>query len=131
MIEQCERDTRTLLAAACERVCGQDEAPDALVHTAPQVARRIRDARRGAALRRLARSEDAEAEAQRAYQSEQGRRWYRHDPTGADPVAAATKAADTARERATEYLLMSRLEQLRAQTMVRTEQAGPAHGRPG
>ncbi|MGW7821880.1 hypothetical protein ACWGLF_28020 [Streptomyces puniciscabiei] len=126
MIEQCERDTRTLLAAACERACGQDEAPDALVHTAPQVARRIRDARREAALRRLARSEDAEAEAQRAYQSEQNRRWYRHNPTGADAVAAATKAADTARERATEYLLTARLEQLRAQTTVRTEQAGAA-----
>ncbi|EST17907.1 hypothetical protein M878_46135 (plasmid) [Streptomyces roseochromogenus subsp. oscitans DS 12.976] len=119
MIEQCERDTRTLLAAACERACCQDEDPDAVAHTAPQVARRIRDERREAALRRLARSEDAEAEAQRAFQSEQGRRWYRHNPTSAGAVAPATKAAYTARERAAEYLLTSRLEQLRAQTAVR------------
>jgi hypothetical protein len=34
------------------------------------------------------------------------------DPTGAEAVAAATKAADTARERAAEYLLATRLQQL-------------------
>ncbi|WEO93061.1 hypothetical protein A6P39_002665 [Streptomyces sp. FXJ1.172] len=49
----------------------------------------------------------------------QGRRWYRHNPTGADTVTAATKAADAARERIAEYLLASRLEQLCAQTAVR------------
>lgn len=49
------------------------------------------------ALEMLGRTEEAEAEARRAYRTEQGRRWFRHNPTGADAVAAATKAADTAR----------------------------------
>ncbi|QNT98382.1 hypothetical protein HEP81_08154 (plasmid) [Streptomyces griseofuscus] len=126
MIEQCEPDTRTLLAAACERACGQDANPDVLAHTASQVARRIRDERREAALRRLARSEDAEAEAQRAYQTEQGRRWYRRHPHGADAVAAATKAADAARGRVAGYLLAMRLKQLREQTAAPTETAAAA-----
>ncbi|MFE9661552.1 hypothetical protein [Streptomyces sp. NPDC005955] len=34
------------------------------------------------------------------------------DPTGAEAVAAASKAADTARERAAGYLLATRLQQL-------------------
>ncbi|WP_426501633.1 hypothetical protein [Streptomyces sp. D54] len=55
---------------------------------------------RSNALERLGRTEEAEAEARRAYKTEQGRRWFRHNPNGADAIAAATKAADTARERA-------------------------------
>ncbi|MBB5119299.1 hypothetical protein [Streptomyces eurocidicus] len=54
---------------------------------------------RSSALGRLGRTEEAEAEARRAYKTEQGRRWFQHNPHGADVVAAATKAADTARER--------------------------------
>lgn len=78
---------------------------------------------RSNALGRLGRTEEAEAEARRAYKTEQGRRWYRHNPNGADAIAAATKAADTARERTVEYLLTTRLKQLREQTAARTEQA--------
>ncbi|MFJ3402164.1 hypothetical protein ACIPM5_34795 [Streptomyces microflavus] len=78
---------------------------------------------RSSALERLGRTEEAEAEARRAYKAEQGRRWYRHNPNGADAIAAATKAADTARERTAEYLLATRLKQLREQTAARTEQA--------
>ncbi|MFB7483001.1 hypothetical protein ACFUEM_32660 [Streptomyces anulatus] len=78
---------------------------------------------RSNALERLGRTEEAEAEARRAYKTEQGRRWFRHNPNGADAIAAATKAADTARERAAEYLLATRLKQLREQTAARTEQA--------
>ncbi len=78
---------------------------------------------RRSALGRLARTEEAEAEARRAFKTEQGRRWFRHNPNGADAVAAATKAADTARERAAEYLLATRLKQLREQAAARTEQA--------
>ncbi|MFJ7416357.1 hypothetical protein ACIQWZ_36990 [Streptomyces sp. NPDC098077] len=78
---------------------------------------------RSDALGRLGRTEEAEAEASRAYKTEQGRRWFRHNPTGADAIAAATKAADAARERAAEYLLTTRLKQLREQTAARTEQA--------
>ncbi|MGF1344555.1 hypothetical protein ACQSMD_31335 [Streptomyces flavovirens] len=78
---------------------------------------------RSSALGRLARTEEAEAEARQAYKTEQGRRWFRHNPTGADAVAAATKAADTARGRTAEYLLTTRLKQLREQATARTEQA--------
>lgn len=78
---------------------------------------------RSSALGRLARTEEAEAEARRAYKTEQGRRWFRHNPNGADAVAAATKAADTARKRAAEYLLATRLQQLREQAAARTELA--------
>ncbi|MEW2308933.1 hypothetical protein AB0918_09905 [Streptomyces sp. NPDC006864] len=78
---------------------------------------------RSSALERLRRTEEAEAEARLAYKTEQGRRWYRHNPTGADAIAAATKAADTARERTAEYLLATRLEQLREQTAALSEQA--------
>lgn len=78
---------------------------------------------RSNALGRLGRTEEAEAEARRAYKAEQGRRWYRHNPNGADALAAATKAADTARERAAEYLLATRLKQLREQTAARGEQS--------
>jgi hypothetical protein len=74
----------------------------------------------------LGRTEEAEAEARRAYKAEQGRRWYKHNPTGADAVAAATKAAEAARERTAEYLLAVRLQQLRGQAAARTETAAPA-----
>lgn len=81
---------------------------------------------RSSALGRLGRTEEADAEARRAYRAEQERRWFRHNPHGADAVAAATKAADEARERTAQYLLAARLEQLREQTAARTKQAGPA-----
>lgn len=78
------------------------------------------------ALAMLGRSEEAEAEAKRAYRTEQNRRWFKHNPNGADAIAAATKAADTARERAVEYLLSTRLQQLREQAAACTETAVPA-----
>ncbi|MFJ4427590.1 hypothetical protein [Streptomyces bobili] len=61
----------------------------------------------------LGQTEEAEAEARWAYKTEQGRHWFKHNPHGADAIAAAAKAADTARERVAEYLLATRLEQLR------------------
>lgn len=78
---------------------------------------------RRCALAMLGRTEEAEAEARRAYKAEQNRRWFRANPTGADAVAAATKAADAARSRTAEHLLAVRLDQLREQTKVRTETA--------
>ncbi|MFG3429619.1 hypothetical protein [Streptomyces californicus] len=81
---------------------------------------------RRSALKQLGRSEEAEAEARRAYRTEQNRRWYRHNPNGADAVAAATKAADTARKRAAEYLLATRMEQLRERALAGTGPVGPA-----
>ncbi|MFD3621496.1 hypothetical protein ACFWWT_41115 [Streptomyces sp. NPDC058676] len=84
---------------------------------------------RRSALGWLGRTEEAAAEARRAYAIEQNRRWFRANPTGVDAVAAATKAADAARVRTAQYLLTVRLEQLREQTAVRHEAAGPASGR--
>ncbi|MEV4975329.1 hypothetical protein AB0K59_30945 [Streptomyces scopuliridis] len=81
---------------------------------------------RRSALGRLGRTEEAEAEARLAYRTEQGRRWFQHNPHGADAVAAATKAADAARERTAQYLLTVRLEQLREQAADRTAQAAAA-----
>ncbi|MFF3504938.1 hypothetical protein [Streptomyces sp. NPDC003247] len=51
------------------------------------------------ALGRLGRTEEAEAEARRTRRTEQGRRWFQHNLIGARTIAAATKAADAARER--------------------------------
>ncbi|MGV9252315.1 hypothetical protein [Streptomyces sp. NPDC003697] len=56
---------------------------------------------------------------------QQGRRWYTHNRHGADAVAAATNAADAARERTAEYLLAARLEQLRERVTARSEAAAP------
>ncbi len=52
-----EADTRALLASACERACGPDAGPALIAFTVPQVAQRIRDERRDAAVRGLSRSE--------------------------------------------------------------------------
>lgn len=80
---------------------------------------------RRCALVMLGRTEEADAEAQRAYTTERNRRWFRANPTGADAIAAATKAADAARERTAQYLLSVRLEQLRELAASRTERAVP------
>ncbi|WP_194858787.1 hypothetical protein [Streptomyces sp. SUK 48] len=46
--------------------------------------------------------------------------------TGADAVAAATKAADSARDAVAEFLLAARLKQPREQAVARTRQAAAA-----
>ena len=101
-------------------------AASALAFTALQAVEQALPEYRSSALGRLGRTEEAEAEARRAYKTEQGRRWYKHNPHGADAVAAATKAADAARERTAQYLLATRLEQLREQLAARTEQSATA-----
>ncbi|MER5501281.1 hypothetical protein ABT096_29330 [Streptomyces sp. NPDC002561] len=78
---------------------------------------------RTSALATLAHSTEADAEARRAYRTEQGRRWFQHNPTGAHAVAAATKEAEAARTRAAEYLLAMRLEQLHQQVPLRPKTA--------
>ncbi|MGW1106139.1 hypothetical protein [Streptomyces sp. NPDC002540] len=98
-----------------------EAAEDAYAFTAFQTAQQAVGEYEDNALAMLGRTEEAEAEARRAYRAEQDRPWFQHNPNGADAVAAATKAADTARERVGEYLLAARLEQLREQTAARTE----------
>ncbi|MEV6123057.1 hypothetical protein AB0M23_21490 [Streptomyces sp. NPDC052077] len=87
-------------------------AADAYAFTAFQAAQQAVGAHQDDALAALGRTAEAEAEARRAYRSEQGRPWFRNNPSGADAVAAATNAADTARERVAEHLLAARLKQL-------------------
>lgn len=101
-------------------------AASALAFCALQAVEQALPEFRVSALGRLRRTEEAEAEARRAYRTEQGRRWFRHNPNGADAIAAATKAAETARERTAQYLLAVRLEQLREQAAARIEQTGSA-----
>ncbi|MEU7428407.1 hypothetical protein [Streptomyces sp. NPDC040750] len=101
-------------------------AASALAFAALQAVEQALPEYRSSALGRLGRTEEAEAEARRAYKTEQGRRWYKHNPHGADAVAAATKAADAARERTAQYLLAARLEQLRERAAARSEAAAPA-----
>ncbi|MGW5070202.1 hypothetical protein ACWEQJ_29590 [Streptomyces cyaneofuscatus] len=94
---------------------------DAYVFTAFHTAQQTVGEFREDALAMLRGTPEAEAEARRAYRSEQGRPWFRNNPSGADAVAAATKAADAARDRVGEYLLAARLEQLREQAAARPE----------
>ncbi|MFJ3043863.1 hypothetical protein [Streptomyces tendae] len=101
-------------------------AASVLAFNALQAVQQALPEYRSSALGRLGRTEEAETEARRAYKTEQNRRWFRKNPNGADAVAAATKAADAARERVAEYLLATRLEQLRTRMADRTESAAPA-----
>ncbi|MFD5786714.1 hypothetical protein ACFWH1_08755 [Streptomyces sp. NPDC127037] len=96
-------------------------AADAYAFTAFQAAHQAVAAYQDHAVAVLGSAQEAEAEARHAYRSEQGRPWFQHNPTGADAVAAATKAADTARKRVAEYLLAARLEQLRERSAARPE----------
>ncbi|MFL4909395.1 hypothetical protein ACJ6WF_40985 [Streptomyces sp. MMS24-I2-30] len=90
-----------------------EAAQEAYAFAALQTAQQAVQEHQDTALAMLGRTKEAEAEARRAYKTEQGRHWFQHNPNGADAVAAATRAADTARERAADYLLAARLEQLR------------------
>ncbi|MFH9677772.1 hypothetical protein ACH4L5_36705 [Streptomyces sp. NPDC017405] len=99
---------------------------DAYAFTAFDTARQAVQEFQTTALEMLGRTEEAEAEARRAFRAEQGRPWFQHNPTGTDAIAAATKTADAARGRVAEYLLATRLEQLREQTAALTEPAAAA-----
>jgi hypothetical protein len=108
-------------------------AASALAFAALQAVEQAAPEYRSCALAMLARVEEAEAEARRAYITEQNRRWFRANPAGADAVAAATAAAGTARHRTAEYLLQTRLEHLRGRSeapaqKAGAEEAGPAVG---
>jgi hypothetical protein len=107
LIQQCETDTRALLATACERACGPHADPSWLAHTAPGVAQRIRDERRDAALRLLLRSHEAMAESDAMYEAA-----LRRGGPGAE--AAAEQAAEAAGRRTAELLLRQRLSELHA-----------------
>lgn len=111
---RCEADTRTLIADVRRRR-GGDEALTA--YAAQEVAERVRDERRVAAVRRLMVSEDAVAEADAAYEAALRQRPRDH--------RGAEAAADDACRRTAGYLLRSRLGQL---TVLRARAAaGRSH----
>ncbi|WP_274919465.1 hypothetical protein [Streptomyces sp. WZ-12] len=99
-------------------------AADAYAYTAFHTAQQAVGEYQDDALAVLRGTPEAEAEARRAYRSEQGRPWFRNNPGGADAVAAATRAANTARERVAEYLLAARLKQLHERSAARPEKPG-------
>jgi hypothetical protein len=99
---RCEADTRALIAETCRRR-GGDAAWAA--YAAPEVAEQLRDQRLAAAVRRLLASEDAEAEADAAHETSLRQRPRDH--------RAAAAAADEARRRTAEYLLRTRVGQLK------------------
>ncbi|MCL3998190.1 hypothetical protein [Streptomyces lavenduligriseus] len=103
-----------------------DAAQDAYAYTAFQIAQQAVQEHHDHAVAMLGRTEEAEAEARRAYKAQQNRPWFQHNPTGADAVAAATEKAEAARERVAEHLLAVRLGQLREQAAARTETAAAA-----
>ncbi|TXS46983.1 hypothetical protein [Streptomyces sp. t39] len=67
------------------------------------------------ALVMLGRSEDAQAEARKAYATELAKPWFQALPDSDDAQRAATEAAAKAQTRTAEHLLAVRLEQLHTQ----------------
>ncbi len=112
-----------------------DEAPapaaSALVFAVLQAVEQALPEYRSSALGRLARSEETEGDGPATYKSEQNRRWCKDNPHGADVIAAATKAADAARERTARYLLATSLEQLRERAVPGPRRPRPRRGRSG
>jgi hypothetical protein len=103
-----EEDTRTLLDEACAR-SGAGEAA-VVAFTRRTLAERILAGRRTSALERLAGSEAAQEEAERAYEA--GMRRQHRYPTREMAVRAAEEAADKAREAAAQALLQELLARL-------------------
>ncbi|GGS09363.1 MULTISPECIES: hypothetical protein [Streptomyces] len=102
LTEQCAADTKALLAKASRH---NDSQPELRSLTEREVADRILAERRTSALRRLLRSEEADAEAETVYEMV-----LRRHPTA---HRAAEEAAEQARHRTAQYLLQQRLGQLR------------------
>ncbi|KPI12541.1 hypothetical protein OV450_8388, partial [Actinobacteria bacterium OV450] len=104
-----ETDTRALIEGGCVGV-----EPGVLAFTAATVAQRITDGRRRSVLARLERCEEADAEAEAAFEGTM--RGQHRFPTVAVAREAAEKAAAAARRRAAQSLLaefLDRLQQVR------------------
>nr|WP_238842359.1 hypothetical protein [Streptomyces sp. FR1] len=103
---------------------GPDAVEDAAAHNAMLTAESAAAEYRHEALVMLGRSEDAQAEARKAYATELAKPWFQALPDSDDAQRAATEAAARAQTRTAEHLLAVRLEQLHAQ--VRPEPVRPA-----
>ncbi|MFE2640141.1 hypothetical protein ACFXKF_36255 [Streptomyces scopuliridis] len=102
-------DTRRLLDGAVER-SGDTTTPAVLAFTRATLAERILDGRRTSALERLAVGEEAEAEAERAFEA--GMRRQHRYATRSLALRAAEEAAEKAREAAARAVLRDRLARL-------------------
>ncbi|OKJ48145.1 hypothetical protein AMK27_38825 [Streptomyces sp. CB02009] len=93
---------------------GPEAAKDAAAYNAFFTAEDAVADYRQRALDTLGRSEEALAEARKAYATERGKPWHQSMPDGDAALRAATQAAATAQTRTAEHLLAVRLERLRA-----------------
>ncbi|MFI1530882.1 hypothetical protein [Streptomyces griseus] len=109
LAEQVAADTRRLLEDAVARSV-DTRAEGVLAYTRVQIAERILAGRRASALVRLAAGEEAETEADRAYEAAMRRR-HRY-PTRSLALRAAEEAAERAGEAAARTLLRERLARL-------------------
>ncbi|MEU5810949.1 hypothetical protein [Streptomyces sp. NPDC047718] len=103
---------------------GPDAVEDAAAHNAFLTAESAAAEYRHEALVMLGRSEEAQAEARKAYATELAKPWFQALPDSDDAQRAATEAAAKAQTRTAEHLLAVRLEQLHAQ--ARPEPVRPA-----
>ncbi|MFJ6250627.1 MULTISPECIES: hypothetical protein [unclassified Streptomyces] len=109
---------------AALEAAGPDAVEDAVAHNAMLTAESAAAEYRHEALVMLGRSEEAQAEARKAYATELSKPWFRAVPDSDDAQRAATEAAATAQTRTAEHLLAARLEQLH--TLARPESIRPA-----
>ncbi|MFF1511887.1 hypothetical protein [Streptomyces sp. NPDC058326] len=103
---------------------GPDVVEDTAAHNAFLAAESAVTEYQHQALVMLGRSEEAQAEARKAYATERAKPWFQALPDSDDALRAATEAAAQAQARTAEYLLTVRLKQLRIQ--ARPEPVRPA-----
>ncbi|MEU3400695.1 hypothetical protein [Streptomyces filamentosus] len=101
----------------------EDEVRDVLAYNELEVLKQVVPQIRRSALKALAASPEATAEADRVYATERARRWDWPDASEAEVIAAAREAAQRARTRTADHLLVARLDQLRGQGATRGSQA--------
>ncbi|MEU9858641.1 hypothetical protein [Streptomyces sp. NPDC047974] len=107
----------------------QDTVRDVIAYAELEVLKEIVPQIRQSALRALAASQQATAEADRVYATERARRWDWPDASEADVIAAARQSAQQARARTAEHLLAVRLDQLSGQNPTRDAKATASDSR--
>ncbi|MFC7795720.1 hypothetical protein [Streptomyces cinereoruber] len=114
-----------LTSPADLEAAGPDATRDTAAHNAFVIAESAVVEYRDQALVMLGRSEEAQAEARKAYATELAKPWFRALPDSDDAQRAATEAAAKAQTRTAEHLLAVRLEQLRTQTRPAPVKSAP------
>ncbi|WP_329625922.1 hypothetical protein OG357_38460 (plasmid) [Streptomyces sp. NBC_01255] len=104
---------------------GPDVVEDTAAHNAFLTAESAVAEYQHQALVLLGRSEEAQAEARKAYATERAKPWFQALPDSDDALRAATEAAAQAQVRTAEYLLAVRLEKLRTQALPEPVRPAP------